>query len=220
MAGFGGAVAKDAVIHQGRVQAGGHQGSGADDEAVDQEQRPGLGAGQHGAGHHGDFETAELGQRRQGLGATGRQAGPGGGLDQQLPLAAQARIVQPRAPADAIAQGNPGQDMGEQGGGGGIADAHFAKAQHIAALGDQGPGHLGAAFEGGIPLFRTHGGGCDEVGGARGDLGLHQAGTGRKVVGNARIHHRQGQAVGAAKTLMAAPPARKFSTICQVTSWG
>jgi len=25
MAGFGGAVAKDAVIHQGRVQAGGHQ---------------------------------------------------------------------------------------------------------------------------------------------------------------------------------------------------
>jgi hypothetical protein len=62
MAGFGRAVAEDAVVEQRRHQLCCGQRGRTDNKAVDQQQSFCFRRRQHGADHHGDLEAAEFGQ--------------------------------------------------------------------------------------------------------------------------------------------------------------
>ena len=89
---------------------------------------------QHGAGHHGDLEAAVLGQRDERIGGA---AAAGDGAGEQGALALEAGVVEAGAAADHGGQVGVAEAVGEQRGGGGVADAHLAKAEHVAAVGGQ-----------------------------------------------------------------------------------
>ena len=89
--------------------------------------------------------------------------------------------------------------MGDERGGGGVADAHFTQPQHIAAACGVVAHQFGATRQGGGARCATHGGGVDVVGGAPGLLGIDQARARAEIVGHAGIDDRQGPAVLAAE---------------------
>ena len=132
MAGFGRAVAEDAVVEQGRGEARGDERGRADDETVDEQHHLRFGRGQHGADHGGDLEAAEFGQHLERIVAAICRAVANQGLFEQILLAGETGVVQAGATPDAFGQRQAGQAVGEQRSGGRIANAHFTEADDIA----------------------------------------------------------------------------------------
>ena len=149
---LGAAMGKYAVIQNRRVDRMGDQQRAGDDEAIHHDQHARLGSSQTGADHGGDLETAELGEcfQRRKL-ATGHACRS---LRQQHAFAHEAGIVQAGATADHLVQRAAGDEVGQQAGGGGVADAHLAEADGVAAA------RMPAAHE-----FRALGDGCVALGG-------------------------------------------------------
>lgn len=106
VAGFGRTVGEHQVVGYRGRQPAGHQRCGAGHEAVHQNHAP-LGGGlQHGAGHHGDLETA---QGRQHVQRGRGLAVAGGGGEQLFQFVLQLGVVQPAAAAAGIGQRHTAQ---------------------------------------------------------------------------------------------------------------
>ena len=141
--------------------------------------------------------------------AASAAGGAGGGAREDRALAGEAGVVEAGAAADERVEREAGELVGDERGGGGVADAHLAE-------GDRVPVAVGAE---GAALARARGRARPAV----------IAGSARalRVPGPMRRESRSGCSIGApatpasttrsaapterAKTLAAAPPARKFS---------
>jgi hypothetical protein len=201
-----------------------------DDEAVDEQHHAGFRRAEHGTGHHGNLEAAEFGQHRKPARvhcctlAIGGQSGALGGLCQQVSLASQAGIVQPGAATDAfVASGSAGQAMGEQRGRAAVLPIPISPKPTYIAAGRppargrrrrpaRWPGRTGRATS---PAVR-----CSWPCRAATLTSISPSRSSPKSCATPASTTDSPRPFWRAKTLIAAPPARKFSTICQVTSCG
>ena len=121
--------------HLGRERMRDEQGRGRD-EAIDDDEHARTRRAQVGAGHHRDLEAAELGE--QGQGRERARIATARGPHEQFALARQACVVEAGAAADEAVERGAAQARGDEAGRCGVADAHFAEADRIAA--GVGPG--------------------------------------------------------------------------------
>jgi hypothetical protein len=91
--------------------------------------------------------------------------------------------------------------MGKQGGGGGVADAHFAETDHLAAVVGELASDRCAARDGRLAVVLAHCRLLDEVVRPEGDLGVDQAVADAEVVRHAGVDDLQLQAVVASEDI-------------------
>jgi hypothetical protein len=164
--------------------------------------------GKHGAAHHGDLEAAELGQHVERIGVR-RQVGPARRLCQQCLLARQPGVVEAGAATDAVAEWRAGELVRQQRGRGGIADSHFAEADHPAALVGESVDDRGATGQRLIALRMAHRRLDQIVARAAGDLGIDQSAAGAEVVRDAGVDDLQLQTVVAREDVDGGSPGKE-----------
>jgi hypothetical protein len=194
---------------------GGEQRRG-DDEAVDQQQHAAFGGAEHGAGHHGDLEAAVFGQHGQ---RVGRPAAARRRLGEQARLRFRPASSRPVPRPITLSSSAPVRQWVMSEAAAVLPMPISPKPTTLQPCVGQPAGQLAAAGQRGVRVPASIAGFFDVVGGAGAEFGVDQA-PGAEIMGHAGIDNRQRHAHLAGETLIAAPPARKFSTICQVTSCG
>jgi hypothetical protein len=200
-----------AVLQHGRLQGGRHQQRRGDDEAIDEHHLAALRCTEHGAGHEGDLEATQ-----------GRQS-----LQRVLACACRcsARVTASALRATPGIKAGAGADafLHRRAGEGRhqrqrlwYCRSHLAEAQHIGLqrfgeleAGLQAASHCGAVIAGASQKLAVPARSCGQ-----------QAIALAEIMIDAGIDDISAHSFWRAKMLIAAPPARKFSTICQVTLCG
>ena len=128
--------------------------------------------------------------------SVGWQIGTAHGLRQQLALAGEASVVEASTASDAIDQRRAGQRVGNQRGGSGVADAHFADADDVAALVGERASDFGTGVQRRLALRRRHGR-LDQIVACPGrrDLGVDQSAARSEFMRHAAVDHLQRQPV-------------------------
>ena len=195
----------------------GAQRGGAGNETVHQHRHAVLGALQIKAGHGGDFQAAQLGQRFQRRQLTLGDAGQRGAHHPAFDF--QSGLVQPCAAADNAFRRQLGQSADQRRGRGGIAYAHVAGDQQVGAAGQSPARGLPAHFQRGFGLCRRHRGLLARLPVPARTLAWTMGSAETSLSTPASTTSSRAPRL-CASTQMAAPPLAKLRTISPVTTEG